>query len=79
MMMRVIGAIMLVGLMVVAIKVAIFVGIIVALLRWPKETVAVLAAMAILHLIAHYPVAAGIPFGIIALFGFCKLMAKPPG
>ena len=76
---RIIGALMLVGLMVVALKVAIFVTIIVCLMRWPKETIAVLVAVAAINLIARYPLAAGIPVGLLTLFGVCKLMAKPPG
>lgn len=70
---------MLVGLMMVALKVAIFVGIVVALLRWPKETVAVVAAVVIINLIGRYPLAAGIPIGLLALIGVYKVMAKPPG
>lgn len=75
---RIIGALLLIGLMVVAIKVAIFVAIIVCLMRWPKETIAVLGAMLVITLAGRYPIVAGIPIGIIVLIGIYRVMAKPP-
>lgn len=77
-MVRIIGAMMLVGLMVVALKVAAFVAIVISLMRWPKETFAVLAAILVINLVARYPLAAGIPAGLLTLIAVIRVMTKPP-
>lgn len=76
-MVRVVAFFFLLGLAYLAIKVALFVAVIVSLLRWPKETISVLVAIFLINLVGRYPVAAGIPVGIVLLVGICLVMLKP--
>lgn len=76
-MVRVVAFFFLLGLAYLAIKVALFVAVTVSLLRWPKETISVLAAILLINLVGRYPVAAGIPVGIVLLVGICIVMLKP--
>lgn len=76
-MVRVFAFFLLLGLAYLAIQVAVFVAVIVGLLRWPKETISVLLAIFLINLVGRYPVAAGIPVGIILLVGICIVMLKP--
>lgn len=76
-MVRVFAFFLLLGLAYLAIQVAIFVAVIVGLLRRPKETISVLIALFLLNLVGRYPIAAGIPVGIILLVGICVVMLKP--
>ncbi|KXU29487.1 hypothetical protein A0J57_23135 [Sphingobium sp. 22B] len=76
-MVRVVAFFFLLGLAYLAVKVALFVAVIVSLLRWPKETISVLGAIFLINLVGRYPVAAGIPVGIVLLVGICIVMLKP--
>jgi len=76
-MVRVVAFLALLGFAYLAIKVAVFVAVIVGLLRWPKETISVLVVIFLINLIGRYPVAVGIPVGIAILVGICIVMLKP--
>ncbi|KXU30229.1 MULTISPECIES: hypothetical protein [Sphingobium] len=76
-MVRVVAFFFLLGLAYLAIKAAILVAVIVCLLRWPKETISVLVAIFLINLVGRYPVAAGIPVGVVLLVGICIVLLKP--
>lgn len=74
---RVIGALLLFGAIVTAFKLAIIVLILAGLIFRTKETVGLLVVLGGWHLLLHYPLAVGIPVGIILLVGICIVMLKP--
>lgn len=77
-MVRIIAALVMVGMAILAIKIAIFVAIIVGLIRWPKETIGVVAMLFMTTMAGRYPIAVGIPFGILMVVGIYRAINKPP-
>ena len=74
---RVIGALLLFGAIVTAAKLAIMLLILAGLIFRTKETVGLLLVLGGWHLLLHYPLAVGIPLGILILIGIYKAMTKP--
>ena len=74
---RVIFGLLLFGLLIMAVKLAILVLILAGLIFRTKETLGLLLVLGGWHLLLHYPLAVGIPLGILLLIGIYKAMTKP--
>ena len=68
-MMQVLAFLVVLGLLTVVIKLAVFVVGVIGLMRWPKETIGVLVALAAVNLMGRYPVTAGVPIGLLIVLG----------
>ncbi len=74
---RVIWALLLFGAIMMALKLAIILLILAGLIFRTKETLGLLLVLGGWHLLLHYPLATGIPIGILLLIGIYKAMTKP--
>lgn len=74
---RILGALMIAGLVIAALKVAIILIVLAGLIFRTKETVAVLLVLGILSLIAHFPwVFAGL-LGVAGIVAIYRAVTKP--
>lgn len=69
---RIIGALLLVGLIVVAVKVAILLLFLAGLIFRTKETIGLIAILAVFALLAKYPVAGFALIGVLVLIAIIR-------